>query len=287
VTAAAPRRPVTEAEVEAFDRDGVVCLRKIVASDWLTPMEAAVEVALGSAATADLSAMGDALGASGAPLVRDAAVAGRGGPRGTFRAGTDHWREQSEFRRFACDSPLGAIVAVLLGSRTVRLYEDSVLVKEPGTAERTAFHQDSAYFHVEGDQVCTVWVPLDPVDAENGAVQYVRGSHRASTRFRPNFFVTPMSLPGTVGEAVPDFSGSRDLVSFDTEPGDVVVHHARTIHGAHANASPTRRRRAVSVRYAGDDTVFRVKTGAPEKAHHAGLVEGRPLDADAFPLAWP
>src|SRR4051794_2956816 len=219
-------------------------------AEWLQRMDEPVEDALVSTATTDLSAMGDALAESGAPLVQDPAVSAGGRPRGQFRAGTDHWREQEEVLQFARDSRLGGIVAQLLGATTVRLYEDSVLVKEPGTFERTAFHQDLAYFHVDGDQVCTVWIPLDVVDAENGAVQYVRGSHRSTTRFRPNMFVTTMSMPDTEGDEVPDYRDSSDLISFDTAPGDIVVHHARTIHGAHANASATRRRRAISVRYA-------------------------------------
>jgi ectoine hydroxylase-related dioxygenase (phytanoyl-CoA dioxygenase family) len=165
-------------------------------------------------------------------------------------------------------------------------------VKDPGTAERTAFHQDLAYFHLDGTQICTTWVPLDPVTPGTGAVQFVVGSHRRATRYRPNFFVTTMSMPDTDGDDVPDFSDPavRDgapVVSFDTEPGDITVHHARTIHGAHANTSTHQRRRAISVRYAGDDVVFRVKRGAPRKPHHATLVDGAPLDPDVCPIAWP
>lgn len=70
-------------------------------------------------------------------------------------------------------------------------------------------------------------------------------------------------------------------------PGDVVVHHARTVHGAFANASPDRRRRALSIRYAGDDARFRVKPGAPQKAHHTSLVEGAPRSEPACPRVWP
>ena len=208
-------------------------------------------------------------------------------PRGQFRAGTDHWTEQPEFLEFAAESPLPAVVARLLRSEQVWLYEDSVLVKEPGTAERTAFHQDLAYFHLDGEQVCTVWVPLDAADAENGAVQYVRGSHLDRTPRRPNFFVTTDTLPGTVGEAVDDATGDPGLVAFDVVPGDIVVHHARTIHGAYANRSRDRRRRAISVRYAGDDVVFRIKPGAPQKPHHASLVEGAALQPPACPRVWP
>jgi ectoine hydroxylase-related dioxygenase (phytanoyl-CoA dioxygenase family) len=177
----------------------------------------------------------------------------------------------------------------------VWLYEDSVLVKEPGTEERTAFHQDMAYFRLAGDLVCTSWVPLDPVTAETGAVRYVLGSHRDRTRYRPNLFVTTMSLPGTEGVDVPDYDdptvveqvGAARIVSFDTQPGDVVIHHARTIHGAHANASATRRRRAISVRFAGTGTTFAPVPGAPGKPHHEGVAAGATLDDAHFPRAWP
>ena len=272
-----PRRAVTDDEVETFWRDGVVCLRAVMPTAWLDYMAQPVDASLATAAVADLTEMSDALAGN----TRAAA------PRGQFRAGTDHSRTQREFFAFSAESPLTAIVAQLLRTQCVWLYEDSVLVKEPSTAEKTVFHQDMSYFHLDGEQVCTTWVPLDPVDAGSGAVRFVRGSHRDRTPFRPNLFVTSEPIPGTVGEVVPDCSESADLVSFDTEPGDITVHHARTIHGAYANDNATRRRRAISVRYAGDDVVYRIKPGAPRKPHHAALVEGRPLEPPACPQVWP
>ena len=84
-----------------------------------------------------------------------------------------------------------------------------------------------------------------------------------------------------------DTIGAARIVSYDTEPGDITVHHARTIHGAYANASATQRRRAISVRYAGDDTVFSPVAGGLTKPHHAHMRAGDPLDPAACPLAWP
>jgi DNA primase len=46
------------------------------------------------------------------------------------------------------------------------------------------------------------------------------------------------------------------------------------------------RRRAISVRYTGDNTRFKVVAGSPMKDHHSSLVEGELLN-DACPLAWP
>jgi ectoine hydroxylase-related dioxygenase (phytanoyl-CoA dioxygenase family) len=171
----------------------------------------------------------------------------------------------------------------------VRLYEDSVLVKEPGTQEKTGFHQDMAYFHLEGDLVCTTWVPLDVVTAEMGAVRFVAGSHLDDTKYRPSMFVSELAIPGTEGAEVPDYDkqvGEARIISFDTAPGDLTVHHARTIHAASGNLSRTQRRRAISVRYTGDNTRFKVVAGSPMKDHHSSLVEGELLN-DACPLAWP
>jgi len=285
-----PLRPITDDEVEAFWRDGVVCLRQVMPAEWLEGMAAPVEASLSTAAVTDLTAFGaDLSHHAGANVLLDENVRSRALPRGHFKAGTDHWRDQPEFLDFAVRSPLAPIVARLLRSEHVWFYEDSVLVKEPGTQEKTAFHQDMAYFHLAGDLVCTTWVPLDPVRAETGAVRFVVGSHRDRTRYKPNTFVTDLSLPGTDGVDVPDYDrvGEARIVSFDTDPGDITVHHARTIHGAYANASATQRRRAISVRYAGDGTVFSPVPGGLAKAHHAGMRAGDPLDPQACPLAWP
>lgn len=285
-----PLRSVTDEEIATFWRDGVVCLRGILPVDEVMAMAAPIDDMLAADEAADLSAMADALETgAGATRLADEAVTDSDVPRGRFRAGTDHWCVRPEFLRFATESALPAVVAELLRSTSVWLYEDSVLVKEPGTQERTGYHQDMAYFHLDGENVCTTWTPLDEVDGSTGAVRFVVGSHRDDTEFRPNMFVSDMQLPGTSGADVPDYEhvdGVR-IVSFDTRPGDLTVHHARTIHGAGGNASATRRRRAISVRYAGDGVVFRRRSGAPEKPHHDGLTDGDPLAPPAFPRAFP
>lgn len=284
-----PLRPVTDDEIETFWRDGVVCLRSILPVDEVLAMADPIDEMLAAEEAADLSAMADALeSGAGATRLADATVGTDGTPRGRFLAGTDHWCEHVEFERFAVESALPVVVAQLLRSDRVWLYEDSVLVKEPGTQERTGFHVDMAYFHLDGERVCTSWVPLDEVDSSTGSVRFVVGSHLDDTEYRPNMFVSDMQLPGTSGEDVPDYDtiqGAR-IVSFDTRPGDLTVHHARTIHGAGANSSATRRRRAISVRYAGDDVVFRRRPGAPEKPHHEGLHDGDELAPPSFPVAF-
>lgn len=278
-------RSITAEERAAFDDDGVVCLRGALDAAALQAMARPVEHALTSRAMADLSAMGRALEASGETVLRD------GRSVGTFASGVDHWREIAEFADFACRSELPRLIAELLKSDQLWLYEDSVLVKEPGTVERTAWHQDLGYFHVDGNQLATTWCPLDPVTPETGAVRYVRGSHRWDATYRPNLFVSTMAIPDTEGTTVPDIdalaaAGECEVITFSTEPGDVVVHHARTLHAAGPNTSATVRRRAISVRYCGDDARTHRRKGAPFKPHQQDWTDGLPLTGPDHPLVW-
>ncbi len=288
-----PARPTAE-EVAAFAADGVVCLRAALDVAAVEAMAGPVEQALTSTAVADLSEMGRVLEAAGERVVRDDTGANDTGATGTgaFASGVDHWREQSTFADFACRSALPRLVAGLLQSAELWLYEDSVLVKEPGAREHTVWHQDLGYFHVDGEQLATTWCPLDAVTPETGAVRYVIGSHRWTSTYRPNLFVSPMAIPGTAGEDVPDVdalaaAGECEIVTFSTAPGDVVVHHARTLHAAGPNTSGTTRRRAISVRYCGDDARTLVRAGAPRKAHQEGWTDGEPLRGPDHPRVWP
>lgn len=268
-----PLRALTDAEIEAFWTEGVVVLRGILATEWLDALAEPLERAITSGEAADLGV-----------------IAGGEQDRPPFNAGVDHWRHDATFEAFALRSPLAPIVATLLRSERVSLWEDSVLVKEPGSPFETRFHADAGYFHCEGDQLCTVWVPLDAATPESGMLRWVRGSHRSAEEYRPNLFVTDDPIDGTDGAVVPDVLGTPELaarvVTFDVEPGDMTVHHARTLHGAPANRSQ-QRRRAVSLRYCGDDVRYRRKPGLVARPELDAVTDGDPVGPPSCPIAWP
>ncbi len=287
-----PLRSVTDTEVDDFWRDGVVCLRGVLAPDDVAAMAQPVEeTLLDGRVTTDMTALGDALAVGvGATVLVDEDARDASTTRGRFRSGVDHWRVHPSFAAFASRSALPAIVARLLRSERLWLYEDSVLVKEPGTHEPTAFHQDLAYFQVDGRQIATCWVPLDDNDESTGAVSYVIGSHLRDRLYRPNYFVTDEPIGDTEGDVLPDprqGAGAELLRAFATAPGDIVVHHARTIHGARGNSSTTARRRAISVRYCGDDARYHMRRGAPLKPHQDRVADGDPLGGPDCPLVFP
>jgi ectoine hydroxylase-related dioxygenase (phytanoyl-CoA dioxygenase family) len=181
------------------------------------------------------------------------------------------------------------VAAALFGADRINFFGDQLFLKEPRSLHRTAFDQDAPYFHLEGDQCCTMWMPLNVVDRENGAMGYERGSHRWPIH-ATNDLVSQEPIPGSTGERLPDIEGREDdfdVVYYESEPGDVIVHHVRTVHGSTGNLSADRVRRAVTLRYLGDDVRYLERTGAPpDSAKSSSLRNGDRMDSPEFPLVW-
>ena len=86
-------------------------------------------------------------------------------------------------------------------------------------------------------------------------------------------------------EPIPDIDLHRDdydIVSFNTEPGDLVAFSAMTLHGAGANLS-ARRRRGYAIRYGGDDVYYEPRTGVSPLLLVDDLKAGEPLDPTRHP----
>ena len=223
------------------------------------------------------------------PLLDEARQPSRGDARFFYEAAG--WRRFDEIRQVAMDSKLPEISAILLQSSYINFWEDTTFVKTPGATQRTAFHQDKAYFQISGAKCCIVWMPLDPVDEENGAIEYVKGSHRWGREFAPNVFFAQTRFEESDGDALPDIEGRRDdydIVRIDAEPGDVIIHDVLTVHGAGGNKSGGRNRRAISFRYCGDDIRYRNRPGAiPQPWIESPLEDGARLDCRDYPRVWP
>lgn len=310
------QRTITADEIAAYHNAGVVCLRSVLdlatvnflrqnideairtlgnspSGYDLSELTHAYEAANSEVITArssgqhNVAAVVEHMRASGKPLLFDEVSSEK---RGRFLLDTGVASRIRALRGFVLRGAAVEIASALLGSDTVRFFGDQIFVKEPGTRERTAFHQDATYFPIDGDLCCVLWIPVDPATLETGAMRYVRGSHRDGTLYSPNVFVSQTALPGSDGVPVPDIDANAeqfDLVHFDAEPGDIVVHHYRTIHGAGGNTSRYQVRRALSVRYTGDDIRFKNRPWTPAQPHHShSLNDGDPLDASDFPVVW-
>lgn len=200
-----------------------------------------------------------------------------------------NWQRIPEYRDFLFDSPAAEIAAELTGSRTIRLFHEHVLVKEPGASTPTPWHQDQPYYCVDGEQTCSLWLALDPVP-EASCVEFIAGSHRWRRAFRPQRFNREPLYEADGFEPLPDIDARRDhydIRSWELEPGDAIAFHFMTVHGAPPNRSATHSRRAFSSRWLGDDTRFAVRPGRTSPPFpEVALESGAQLDHPSFPIVF-
>ena len=209
--------PVVEpALVEAFRLDGAVCVR-------------------GAFSEADLALAETAIEANLAEPSERALVASRSDDPGLFFEDFCNWRRLPELEGVARDSPAAAIAGELMGAEEVRFYHDHVLVKEPGTTQRTPWHQDQPYYNVAGTQTCSVWLPVDPV-SRAATLEFVAGSHHGPWLMPRTFMDNEAKwFPEGALEDLPDIESDRsayEIIGWELQPGDAVFFNMLTVHGS-------------------------------------------------------
>ena len=228
---------VTDALVADFARDGAVCIRQLLTPDEVALLRDGIEANLA------------------APSPR-AKVASRPDDPGRFFEDFCNWQDIGPFGRFVREAPVAWAAQRLMQSPTVRLYHDHVLVKEPGTRQRTPWHQDQPYYNIEGRQNISMWIPVDPVPRAS-TLEFVAGSHLGPW-LMPRTFMDNQAkwFPEGTLQNLPDIEADRaahPILGWAIEPGDVVCFHMLTLHGAGGFEGPGRRR-VFSVRFMGEDT---------------------------------
>lgn len=202
------------------------------------------------------------------------------------------WQRIPELEAFIRGSGAAEIAGELMGAQTVRLYHDHLLVKEPGTRQRTPWHQDLPYYNVDGRQNVSMWFPVDPVPRAS-TLEFVAGSHRGPW-YMPRTFLDGQAkwFPDGTLEELPDIAADPErypVIGWELEPGDAVFFHMLTLHAAGGTSADQPRRRVLSVRFLGDDMVHVPRpwaTSPPFPGLEDELPAGAPLDHPLFPVLW-
>lgn len=265
-----------EPDFEAYAADGLAVVRGLVDAAMVTRLGAAVDRAMAAPAkrAIEFNAPGEA---------------------GRFFGDMFMWRRDPDFRAAFFETQAAAVAGAAMRSANVHLFYDQIFAKEPATPRPTPWHQDYPYWPVTGDQFCTVYIALDEIDAENGAVEYVAGSHLWGSDYRPAPFRAGgedaqryTNSPLAPGPDIDAMRATLDIRRYALAPGDATIFHGRLVHGAPGNASPTRRRRTLALRFAGDDARWQTGINTFQALRKAGLKTGDPLSArpDLFPMLW-
>lgn len=137
---------------------------------------------------------------------------------------------------------LGAIAARLAGAAEIRLWHDQLLYKPPGldsAAGNVGWHTDRHYWATcTSEEMLTAWVPFHDCDEAIGSITFVRGSHRWDQRGL-DFFDSDLDALET---RFASGGGPIEKVTPRLRRGDVTFHHCRTVHGSGPNLASTARR---------------------------------------------
>lgn len=264
-----PSYVLTEEELRRYREDGVVVLRNALESNWLRLIEIGIEEA-----RANMS------------------LTGRFMSRKVDGYGMDIflWKRIDALRDLVYYGPFARLAQTLIGSEEVRFFYDQMFVKEAGTDVPTPWHQDLSFWPIRGEQICSFWIPLDRVDVQSSGLLYVKGSHKWARRFKA---ISPDYVAAIIDESmddVPDINADPskyELLSWDMAPGDVLAFHPLTLHGSYGNTSRTRRRRALALRFTGDDVVYSPSPKRMPIHYRHASVAGGPLRGAAFPRILP
>ena len=261
-----PFRDLTQSELAAFSRDGVICVRGAYSKLWI------------------------AMGLSGIErVISRTPVRDRHGlPDPNFRNDATNWHSVDEIRDFALFGPGAHLVRQALQSETLNFLGDQIFVKNASTPLRAPWHHDLTFFPIVGNQCASIWVTFDSVIQRDSALEFVAGSHLWGRRFQPEGVGGIVKSLDTF-DAVPDIQSARhdyEILGWDLEPGDALIFHALTLHGSSGNGSD-QKRRALATRWCGDDVAFKATGNEMRSAWAHGLKHGDRLAGPSFPRVLP
>ena len=113
-----------------------------------------------------------------------------------------------------------------------------LFIKEPNSLHHVTYHQDATYMGLEPQDSLTAWIALTESTRENGCVRMIQGSHLLDIQQHIDTFGEDNIL--TRGQQIENIDEERAL-DIELEPGQMSLHHARTIHGSRPNKTGARR----------------------------------------------
>ena len=263
-------RDVDETAIDTFERDGVVCLRRVLDSDRTTALLAAAD-----RSTQTPGPLGYRIGTPG--------------EHGFFYYDFQLHERHEAFRWLVYESGIPALGARLMRSPGVTLYYSNLFVKDRGSRADSPWHEDASYSRIDGLQCINLWIALDRIPAETALV-FKAGSHlRSDPIYLPRHFDPSVEYDQGVSRgrvpmpAFEEIDRSFPTVFWEMEPGDAVVFTQRTLHGAPGNTLDTCRR-AAALLLIGDKATYNDDPGRTDPPFRDDSKRGGEHPAgDVFP----
>jgi ectoine hydroxylase-related dioxygenase (phytanoyl-CoA dioxygenase family) len=145
------------------------------------------------------------------------------------------WEENDLVKEFSLCKSFGKIAADLLGVKSVRLYHDQALFKEPGGGH-TPWHQDQYYWPIDTSKTITMWMPLVDIEEGMGMLTFASKTHQSE--------MPAMKISDESEDFIRSYVQKNQfpIVAQKTmSAGDATFHYGWTMHSAPGNDSNTMR----------------------------------------------
>ena len=219
-----------ETDKQAYDRDGFLVVRAFLVGDELDTLQRELERYIRDVV----------------PGLPDADAFYQDKSRPETLKQMQHMDCDSFFAEYTEHSQWKSLAEALIGEEA-HCEGQEWFNKPPNTEHPTPPHQDNYYCNLVPPNVATLWLALDEVGEENGALRYVRGSHLRGRR--------PHARNNVLGfsQGITDYGPEDEAREFKAlmKSGDVVAHHGWTIHRADPNQTTDRQRRSFAMVFRG------------------------------------
>lgn len=157
----------------------------------------------------------------------------------------------TELLDFALGNPALDLVQQLIGPDII-LWNTHLFLKPPGDGKEVPWHQDGQYWPIRPLATCSLWIALDSVGEENGAMRYVPGSHSGRVYSHHTDNDERLCLNQVLDEGQLPLHDAPLVI---LEPGEFSLHDVYLVHGSAANRS-ARRRSGFAIRYMPASSLF-------------------------------
>jgi phytanoyl-CoA hydroxylase len=248
---------LSQAQIEAYRRDGFVQLNDVITGSDLERLRNAVERAVDA----------------------ERPTPGSQETRGTyaqiFIQKVNLWQRHPVIKEYVHCKRFGNIAAKLAGM-PMRLWHDQALFKEPRTGAKTPWHQDAHYWpHTQKKNQISIWIALRDATMHNGCLSFLPG-----TQTLENVAAVDLGNPQDLFTIAPQLKGTKP-VTCELKAGSCTFHNGLTFHYAGPNKTDSMRE-AMAILYMPDGTTFNGRKHICTM--HDNHVVGEPLGGENFPL---
>jgi phytanoyl-CoA hydroxylase len=231
-------QPLTQSQVEQYERDGYIVLRQAVSDDLILLYNRHIH----AIRSAD-------------PMEEWASPWKNGKPvnekdRFSVRLFNPHLHDGFSLQMMKLPVVRGAL-AQLLGDEAVGV-QSMYFYKEPG-AHGQAAHQDYYYIRNEPNTLTGVWIAMDDADTENGCLWVIPGSHKLG--LLPHGKVKNLDEHEEWTHETEGVDLSKEIPVI-LKQGDILIFHNLIIHSSTRNRSASRWRRSYVCHYIRHDSAI-------------------------------